>query len=71
MRRLAIETRRAELVHWTLMACGPLFFLWNPPALGFAMVVFALAANVPCVVIQRFNRPRLLRLIARTSKVRS
>ena len=34
MRRLVIETRRAELVHWALMACGPAFFLWNPPALG-------------------------------------
>jgi glycosyl-4,4'-diaponeurosporenoate acyltransferase len=71
MGRLAIETRRAELVHWSLMACGPLFLFWNPPALGFAMILFAVAANGPCIVIQRFNRYRLLRLLARKSKVQS
>jgi glycosyl-4,4'-diaponeurosporenoate acyltransferase len=71
MARLAIETRRAELVHWALMACGPLFFFWNPPALGSAMLLFAVAANGPCIVIQRFNRLRLLRLIARATKVRA
>ena len=69
--RLAIETRRAEVVHWTLMVSGPVFFVWNPPALALAMVLFGVAANGPCIVIQRFNRHRLQRIITQPGKVRS
>jgi glycosyl-4,4'-diaponeurosporenoate acyltransferase len=58
------ETRRAELVHWALVASAPLFALWNPAPLTVAMVAFAMVANVPCIVVQRFNRARLLRLAA-------
>jgi glycosyl-4,4'-diaponeurosporenoate acyltransferase len=61
--RLLVETRRAELVHWALLACGPVFALWNPPVLAATMVCFAVIANVPCLVVQRFNRARLLRVL--------
>lgn len=60
--RFAAETRRAEWVHWVLLACGPTFLLWNPPLLGLAMVAYAAAANVPCIAVQRYNRARLVRL---------
>ena len=64
-----IETRRAEIVHWGLLACAPLFALWNPPLLTGAMLFFALIANGPCLVVQRFNRARLLRLVSHRSRV--
>ena len=60
--RFAAETRRAERVHWVLMACGPLFLLWNPAPLGAAMIAYAVLANGPCILIQRYNRGRLVRL---------
>lgn len=41
---------------------APLFFLWNRPAVGLGMIVYALAFNLPLVAIQRYNRPRLLRI---------
>ena len=63
--RFVIETRRAELTHWILVAVGPLFFLWNPWGLALVMVAYALVANVPCLVVQRYNRARLLRVRAR------
>ncbi len=60
--RYAAECRRAERVHWGILAVTPLFALWNPPGLFAAMVAYALAANIPCVVVQRYNRARLARL---------
>ena len=63
----AVETRRAELTHWLILAAAPWFFLWNPWWLGLAMVGYGIVANVPCVAIQRYNRARLLRMIQRPS----
>jgi glycosyl-4,4'-diaponeurosporenoate acyltransferase len=62
LHRFAVETRRAERVHWVLLACGPAFLLWNPLPLGLAMVGYAVVANGPCIVIQRYNRARLGRI---------
>ena len=61
--RFAAETRRAEITHWLIMAAGPVFLLWNPWFLGFLMLAFAVIANLPCLIVQRYNRARLLRLI--------
>ena len=63
--RYLLETRRAELTHWGIMAAAPLFLLWNPPAIWLLMVLYALVANLPCLVIQRYNRARLLRILGR------
>lgn len=61
--RFIVETRRAELTHWVVLAVGPLFFLWNPWWLALVMVAYALVANVPCIAVQRFNRGRLERVL--------
>jgi glycosyl-4,4'-diaponeurosporenoate acyltransferase len=61
----ARETRRGEYVHWAILAAGPLFALWNPPLLTLAMVAYGLAANVPFIMIQRYNRLRIARVMAR------
>ena len=29
------------------------------------MLIYALAVNLPCIIIQRYNRPRLQRLLDR------
>lgn len=59
----AAETRRAELVHWVVPAITPVFALWNPAALQAAMWLYAVAANGPCLVVQRYNRGRALRVL--------
>ncbi|MCB1006520.1 MAG: hypothetical protein KDB35_20215 [Acidimicrobiales bacterium] len=59
------ETRRAEYTHWAIMAAAPAFALWNPWGLWLAMVVYAVVANLPCLVIQRYNRARVLRILER------
>jgi glycosyl-4,4'-diaponeurosporenoate acyltransferase len=65
LQRFAAETRRAEYGHWAAMACGPLFVLWNPPAVAAVMVAYGVGVNLPFIAIQRYNRARVSRLLAR------
>ncbi len=62
IKKFIIETKRGEDVHWASMLPAPLFFLFNPPWAGGLIIVYALLSNVPFIIIQRYNRPRLERL---------
>lgn len=66
-----LETRRAEIAHWAMLACTPVFFLWNPPWASLIMLAYALGANFPCILAQRYNRLTLFRArsIGRRSRV--
>jgi glycosyl-4,4'-diaponeurosporenoate acyltransferase len=63
----AAETRRAELAHWGALAALPLFALFNPPFAMPLMTLYAVAANLPCIAVQRYNRARLTRILDRAS----
>jgi glycosyl-4,4'-diaponeurosporenoate acyltransferase len=63
LEQFAVATRRAELAHWPILAFGPVFFLWNPWWLALVMVAYAIVANVPCILVQRYNRARLYRVV--------
>jgi len=65
LQRFVTETRRGEAVHWAVMCASILFILWNPPNIAWCMVVYGIAANLPFIVIQRYNRIRLRRVLAR------
>lgn len=65
LRRFMRETWRGELCHWSALACAPVFFLWNPLWADALMVVYALTANLPCILVQRYNRVRMRGLLAR------
>lgn len=65
LKRFILETCRAELVHWVIIALIPLFFLWNPLQVAVWMIPFGLAVNLPCLLTQRYNRPRLQRILRR------
>ncbi len=65
LERWVLESCRSELCHWVAMLPAPLFFLWNPIPVGVVMIVYAIAFNVPLVLVQRYNRPRLLALVQR------
>jgi glycosyl-4,4'-diaponeurosporenoate acyltransferase len=64
-RRFSRETWRGELCHWFAIGCAPVFFLWNPWWGDLIIVAYALAANLPCILAQRYNRLRLLRVLSR------
>lgn len=63
LRRFQRETCRAEAVHEAVLLSSLLFFLWNPVWVGFLMIAYAVLANVPCILAQRYNRIRLARLL--------
>jgi glycosyl-4,4'-diaponeurosporenoate acyltransferase len=63
--RFIRETWRGELCHWAALGCAPLFFLWNPLWADLVMVGYAVGANLPCILAQRYNRLRLQRLRSR------
>lgn len=69
LERFVAETRRAEVTHWVVMAAGPAFVLWNPPWLAVVMIAFGLLANLPCLVTQRYNRARLIRVVGRARRL--
>jgi glycosyl-4,4'-diaponeurosporenoate acyltransferase len=67
LQRFVRETWRGELCHWSALCFTPVFFLWNPCWGDWIIVSYALAANLPCILVQRYNRLRLRRLLARRS----
>jgi glycosyl-4,4'-diaponeurosporenoate acyltransferase len=68
LERFLIETRRAELAHWLVMVIAAVFVLWNPWWMVMIMVAYAFVANIPCLLVQRYNRARLLRVLARQKR---
>lgn len=62
--RFLRETWRGELVHWLALLALPLFSVWNPWWAVLVNAGYAVAANVPCIVVQRYNRARFQRLLA-------
>jgi glycosyl-4,4'-diaponeurosporenoate acyltransferase len=64
LERFVVETRRAEWAHWLIMAATPFFLAWNPWWVEPFLVVYALAANLPCLLVQRYNRLRLERALS-------
>lgn len=67
LRRLLLETRRAELVHWILWPFWIVTSLWLPPAGVVINLLFACALNLPCLAAQRYTRRRLERILPRPS----
>ena len=56
------ETGRAEIFHWLQIVPFWVFGLWSPPFVIWVMLLYALIVNLPCIIVQRYNRPRLIKL---------
>lgn len=65
LKRLLQESRRAELVHGALWPFWTVTSLWLPPAGVLINLGFACAFNLPCLLVQRYNRLRLGRTLGR------
>jgi glycosyl-4,4'-diaponeurosporenoate acyltransferase len=68
LQRFVAETRRAERAHWWAVAGAPVIALCNPPVGAAAMLLYGVASNGPFIAVQRYNRARLLRLLARRAQ---
>ena len=57
------ESCRAELSHFIAITPFWLFGFIAPIEVVPFMLIYALAANVPCIMAQRYNRPRIERVL--------
>jgi glycosyl-4,4'-diaponeurosporenoate acyltransferase len=65
LERYLIESCRAELSHWLAMTPFWVFGFFTPPDVILYMLIYAVAVNMPCIIAQRYNRPRVIRLLHR------
>ncbi len=66
LERFLIEACRGELTHWLSILPFWVFGFFLPASSIWVMLIYALLANLPCIIAQRYNRPRVLHLLEKT-----
>lgn len=56
------QTARAEIAHWLQIIPFFVFGFWSPFFVIWIMLFYALIVNFPCILAQRYNRPRLMKI---------
>lgn len=67
LNRFLVESARGEMTHWLAIFLFWVFWFFTPPIVPWIMLAYALAVNIPCIVAQRYNRPRILKLLHRVN----
>ena len=63
LNRFLIESARGELTHWLAIIPFWVFGFFAPAQVILYMFIYALLVNLPCIIAQRYNRPRVQRLL--------
>ncbi len=63
LQKYLIESCRAELTHWIAIIPFWTFGIFSPPRVIFYMFIYAIIANIPCIIVQRYNRPRIIKYL--------
>ena len=71
LRRFIIESARGELTHWLAIMPFWIFGFFTPMYVIGIMLIYALIANLPCIIVQRYNRPRIKRMLKEIELVTS
>lgn len=67
--RFAKETCVSELVHFALILISPVYLVLNwDPEWGVAVMLLDIVVNIPFIMVQRYNRPRLVRVAERGNR---
>lgn len=64
LHRFVLEACRAELVHWCIIISSFIFLKWESTSMPILMILIATVLNLPYIIIQRYNRPRILNILA-------
>lgn len=70
LEKFLVESRRAELTHWIPIPFFWVFGLFTPLEVIFYMFLYAGLVNLPCILVQRYNRPRVEKLLMNKKKRR-
>lgn len=62
------ESCRSEFCHFAMILPGFFFFLWNTVEAGWWMVVYAILNNMVPIVMQRYNRPRVRKVLTQLER---
>ena len=63
LNRFLVESARGELTHWLGIFPFWVFgFITSAPVIWY-MLIYALLVNLPCIIAQRYNRPRVQKLL--------
>lgn len=68
LEELILETCVAEFVHWMLVLLSPVFLVLMEGVAGRIGAALYAVGNLPFVMIQRYNRPRLVNLMERQKR---
>lgn len=63
LEKFLLESCRGELTHWIPLLSFWVFGFFTPPTAIPIMLVYALISNLPCIIAQRYNRPRVKKLL--------
>lgn len=62
--RFLVESARGEMTHWLAIFPFWVFWFFTPPFVPLIMLAYALLVNAPCILAQRYNRPRVQHLLS-------
>lgn len=65
------ESCKSEFTHWMIILSTVIFAFWNDSLTTFLFFVAASLLNLPYIIIQRYNRPRLIKLLRRNKQQQS
>lgn len=68
LNKFLVESGRAEMTHWLAIFPFWVFWFFTPPFVPWIMLGYAVLINFPCIIVQRYNRPRIERLLAKMGK---
>jgi glycosyl-4,4'-diaponeurosporenoate acyltransferase len=63
VRTFLMESCKAEFAHWMIILSSPVFLLLGGPKAFFEFFLLSTVLNLPYIIIQRYNRPRMIRLL--------
>jgi len=69
LKKFLLESNRAEWMHLMSILHIPVFFFLNIWWVSTLMIINVLAVNLPCIILQRYNRPRILKTLEKLEKL--
>jgi glycosyl-4,4'-diaponeurosporenoate acyltransferase len=67
LEKFLVESCRAEWTHLLSILLFLLLSFFVPGKAALFLIVYGLMTNLPCVIVQRYNRPRVLKLLEKLS----
>lgn len=63
LQKYIFESCKSEVTHWCIILSALLFFLWSEFEPAMMILLLAIILNLPYIIIQRYNRPRIMGMV--------